>query len=405
MKILYVVQTFPPEPGATKRPARQAAAWVRAGHDVTVVTALPSYPLGHRLPGYRGRMFVRERVDGVEVLRVPTFTSPNVGFVRRTLSFASFAAAATLSGSRVERPDVIIGSMFKPGTELAALTLARVHGCPLLLEVRDVLPRNLVRGQFLSPTPAVALLDSLYGAIYRRAQKLAVTEQAAAAMLVELGVRPEHIVSWPHAWDSSDLADDEAGARVRNDLGWTDAFVVTYAGSFSALYRILDMVEAARRLQRRLPNLRLLLVGTGATFDQVRRAAEGLSNVHMTGGIEPGAVGPWLRAADMFLLPAVNDDPLGGTKIVEYLAIGRPVLALEVRPGAGLALANIGAGEGVSIDDPNALDRALIEWANAPARRREAAANARAYAAPLERTHVAAAALDDVRELVRAANP
>lgn len=403
MNILYVVQTFPPEPGATKRPARQAAAWVRAGHEVTVVTALPSYPLGRRLPGYHGRVFVRERVDGVEVLRVPTLTSPNLGFVRRTLSFASFAAAATLSGLRVARPDVVIGSIPKPGTELAALTLARVHGCPLLLEVRDVLPRSLLRGQFLSPTPAMAALESLYGAIYRSAQRLAVTEQAAAEQLVELGVRREHIVSWPHAWDPSDLADDEAGARVRAELGWTDAFVLVYAGSFSAHYRVLDMVEAARRLQRRLPSLRLLLLGTGATFEQVRHAAAGLANVHLTGGLEPGAVGPWLRAADLFLWPTVNDDPLGGTKIVEYLAVGRPVIALEGTPGAGSALEYIGAGEGVSIDDSEALDRVLIAWADAPARRRDAAACAQAYAAARERTYVAAAALDDMRELVRAA--
>lgn len=401
MKILYVVQTFPPEPGATKRPARQAAIWAQAGHDITVVTALPSYPLGRRLPGYRGRVFVREQVDGVEVLRVPTLISPNLGFVRRTLSFASFAAVATLSGARVARPDVIVGSIFKPGTELAAVTLARMHGCPLLLEVRDVLPRNLVRGQVLSETPAMAALDSLYGAIYRSAQRLAVTEQAAAEQLVELGVPPERIVSWPHAWDRSDLADDDAGARVRAELGWTDAFVVAYVGSFSAIYRVTDMVAAARRLQQRLPNLRVLLVGTGATFEQVRRLAAGLTNVHMTGGVEPGSVGPWLRAADLFLWPTVNDDPLGGTKIIEYLAVGRPVLALEGTRGAGAALEQIGAGEGVSLDDPEALDRALIDWANATARRRDAAARARAFAAPRERTHVAAAALDDLRELVR----
>jgi colanic acid biosynthesis glycosyl transferase WcaI len=400
LKILYLVQTYPPEPGATKRPARQAAEWVKAGHQVTVVTALPSYPMGRRLPGYRGRAFLREHIDGVDVLRVPSFVSANVGLGRRALAFASFAAAATVTGLFVGDPDVVIGSIPKPGTELAALAISRVRRCPLVLEVRDVLPRSILRVGAVTRTPSYRAIESVYAAIYRRAERLAVTEDAAADQLVELGVRREDLVAWPHAWDAADLADDAAGERVRAQLGWEEAFVVGYVGSFSPYYRVLDMVAAARRLHEILPSLRLLLVGAGASFDAVARAAADLPNVHITGGVEPSAVGPWLRAADLFLWPAINDDALGGTKIIEYLAVGRPVLALEGSSGAGAALEQIGAGEGVPADDPAALDRALIAWAAAPTRRRAAAERARAHVVNRERAHVAAAALDDLRDLL-----
>lgn len=400
MHILYLAQTYPPEPGATKRPARQAAAWVRAGHAVTVITAMPSYPMGERLPGYRGRMVLRERIDGVEVVRVPSLASPNVGLARRGLSFASFAATATLAGLGVARPDIVIGSIPKPGTELAALALARRYACPLVLEVRDVLPRTLLRSEMLTTKPAYVAIESAYAVVYRSAARLVVTEQAAAAQLIELGVSPDRIVSWPHAWDACDLADDAAGARVRAELGWADAFVVAYAGSFSALYHVPEMVAAARRLQSRLPQLRLLLIGAGAMLAQVREHARDLTNVHVTGGIEPGAVGPYLRAADMFLWPAVNDDPLGGTKIIEYLAVGRPVLALQGHVGAGPALARIGAGEGVAFDDAAAVDQALMSWAASPERRRDAAMHARTHVAQRERAQVAADALEDLRRLI-----
>jgi colanic acid biosynthesis glycosyl transferase WcaI len=405
LKILYFVQTYPPEPGATKRPARQAAEWVKAGHQVTVVTALPSYPMGRRLPGYRGRVFMRERLDGVDVLRVPTLAAPNVGSVRRMLAFASFAMAATATGLIVGEPDIVIGSIPKPGTELAALAISRVRGCPLVLEVRDVLPRSLLRVGSDARTIRYRAAESVYGGIYRQADRLAVTEDAAAEQLMALGVRRENLVAWPHAWDAADLSDNDAGERVRAQLGWQGAFVAVYAGSFSSCYRVPDMVAAARRLHAILPSFRLLLVGTGATFDAVAQAAKTLPNVHLTGGVPPSDVGMWLRAADLFLWPAANDDVLGGTKIIEYLAVGRPVLALEGNTGAGAALAQIGAGEGVSFEDPAAVDRALIAWADAPERRRDAGDRARAHVSSLARARVAAAALEDLQGVLTSSRP
>ncbi|MCH9689006.1 MAG: glycosyltransferase family 4 protein [Deltaproteobacteria bacterium] len=400
MKILYLAQTFPPEPGATKRPARQAAQWVRAGHEVTVLTALPSYPLGRRLPSHRGRTFMRERIDGVQVLRVRSMAAANVGIARRALAFASFAAAATIVGSFVARPDLVIGSIPKPGTELAALALSRVHRCPLVLEVRDVLPHSLAEVGLLPRTTTFRALEALYGAVYRRAERLAVTELAAAELLMRLGVRREALLTWPHAWDATDLADDSDGHALRTRLGWEGCFIVAYAGSFSAHYRVMDMVAAAERLRKTLPSLRLLLVGTGATFDAVQRAAATVPNVHLTGGIEPGSMGPYLRAADLFLWPAVNADALGGTKIIEYLAVGRPVLALEGTPDAGATLAAIGAGEGVTATDGAALDEALCRWADAPQRRALAGRCARQHVQPRDRATVAAAALDDLHAVL-----
>ena len=330
------------------------------------------------------------------MLRVPSLAAANVGLGRRALAFASFAGMALVAGLPLPRPDLVIGSIPKPGTELAALALSWIHRCPLVLEVRDVLPHSLAEAGVVTRGRAFAALESLYGAIYRRADRVAVTERTAADLLVQLGVAPDAVVLWPHAWDAADLGDRSGGVQVRARLGWKDAFVVAYAGSFSAHYRVMDMVAAAHRLRQALPSLRLLLVGTGATFDAVARAAADLPNVVLTGGMEPSAVGPYLHAADLFLWPAVNGDPLGGTKIVEYLAVGRPVLALEGHEGAGAALAAIGAGEGIPAHDAPALDRALGRWAAAPHRREYAGRCARAAVRDRDRATVAARALSDL---------
>ena len=47
MKILYVSQYFPPEMGApAARVSELARHWVKAGHEVTVLTGFPNHPTG-----------------------------------------------------------------------------------------------------------------------------------------------------------------------------------------------------------------------------------------------------------------------------------------------------------------------------------------------------------------------
>src|SRR4029079_5434105 len=78
MRILFVSQYFPPEPGApAARVSELARAWKRAGHDVTVLTALPHHPAGTLAPESRRRALVREEVHGVEVLRTWIYATPN----------------------------------------------------------------------------------------------------------------------------------------------------------------------------------------------------------------------------------------------------------------------------------------------------------------------------------------
>ena len=78
-----------------RAPASTAAPGRAPGHQVTVVTCAPNHPRGKIYPGYRNRLFQREMVDGVEVVRLWTLLCANEGFLLRTLNYLSFLVAAT----------------------------------------------------------------------------------------------------------------------------------------------------------------------------------------------------------------------------------------------------------------------------------------------------------------------
>ena len=73
MKIVFFTDHFVPEISA---PAAhifdRCKIWVEQGHDVTVVTNVPNYPLGKPYEGYINRLRQWEVIDEIKVLRVIT---------------------------------------------------------------------------------------------------------------------------------------------------------------------------------------------------------------------------------------------------------------------------------------------------------------------------------------------
>jgi len=69
--ILFISPYYPPENGAAPVCVGETTIrLVKLGHQVTVLTTFPNYPSGIVLPEYRGRLFQKEVLDGVQVIRV-----------------------------------------------------------------------------------------------------------------------------------------------------------------------------------------------------------------------------------------------------------------------------------------------------------------------------------------------
>ena len=87
--------------------------WVRAGHEVTVLTGFPNHPTGVVPPEYRGklrRLVMHEKVDGINVIRTWLLPFPNRKAYERMLNYSSFCVSAAITGLFLARPDVVIAS-------------------------------------------------------------------------------------------------------------------------------------------------------------------------------------------------------------------------------------------------------------------------------------------------------
>ncbi len=110
MRILYLSQYFPPEAGATQTRAHEMARnWVRLGHSVTLIAEVPNHPSGIINPAYRGKLYERASLDGIEVIRVWVAASPVKNFRNRMLFYLTYMLSAFLAGCFLAA-DVLISS-------------------------------------------------------------------------------------------------------------------------------------------------------------------------------------------------------------------------------------------------------------------------------------------------------
>ena len=80
---------------------------MRAGHSVTVLTAIPDYPQEKVFTGYRP-LLRRESREGVSVIRVPIYPAQRTRLLPRLANYFSFVASSAAMGSvLLQRPDYL----------------------------------------------------------------------------------------------------------------------------------------------------------------------------------------------------------------------------------------------------------------------------------------------------------
>lgn len=347
VRILFLTQYYPPESNApANRVSLLARRWVARGAEVEVVTGFPNHPEGQIYPGYTNGRPLRERHDGVDVLRLPVYVAANRGRLRRGLAYGSFcASAASLGLVGARRPDVLIATSPQILVGLAGAIHSALRRVPMIFEVRDLWPDSIVAvGALSEGHPALWGLRKLEEGLYARAARVVVVTQSFKRILGERSVSADRVDVFPNGLDTALFSPAPPAGREEPDR-WPGRFVVSFAGTIGMAHGIGTLLDAARLL-RDDPEVLFVVAGSGADLVQLRAraVAERLDNVEFLGRIPRAEIPPLLRRTDLSLV-MLRDSPLFRTvlpsKIFEAMGSARPILlgvdgeARELVEGAG----------------------------------------------------------------------
>ena len=388
MHILYLTHYFTPENNApAARVHGMAREWARRGHRVTVLTCAPNVPSGVVYEGYENKLFQEEWIDGIRTVRVWTWLAADRGRVRRGLDYLSYLAAAGAAGPLLRpRADVVIATSPQFFAGWAGWPVARAHGAPFVLEIRDIWPDSIVAVGALEHGRIVRALGRLEHALYDGADHIVAVDDGYRMNMIRKGIGPSKISVVADGLDVELFEPREPDHGLRARLGFSpETFVITFAGTIGTASGLEVALGAARRLKAKgRDDIAFLLVGDGAVRSdlQEQARAEGLTNVVFAGLVPRTELPAYLASSDACLVHFRKDDPFGTilpSELLEDAAMERPILlGFEGDARAMLAEADCGVAFEPSSDEE--LAAAAERLAAAPAvERRRLGENGRRY--------------------------
>lgn len=355
MRILILTQWFEPEP--TLKGLTFARELRRRGHEVEVVTGFPNYPGGKLYPGYRIRLWQRETIAGVSLLRVPLYPSHDRSALGRVLNYVSFAFSASILGWALSRRPDVLYVYHPPATiGLPAIVGRRLLGVPVVYDVQDLWPDTVVASGMLRNRVAVRVIDSWCRFVYSQADRIVVLSPGFRDALIARGV-PATKIDVIYNW--SDEAAMDLNQTPAVPTGASGEFTVLFAGTMGTVQALDAVLEAARLCRTTVPQARFVFVGGGVDRDRLERKANEmhLDNVRILPRQPMAAMGSILAAADV-LLVHLKDDPLFRmtipSKTQAYLAAGRPIL-IGVRGDAADLVSRSGGGILCEPENPSSI--------------------------------------------------
>jgi glycosyltransferase involved in cell wall biosynthesis len=336
VQVMLLTQYYPPELGAAQtRLSELAAHFLQRGHSVTVLTSMPSYPLGAIYPGYGG-LLRREVVGGVNVIRTFIYPTKKVRFVPRLANYFSFVLSSAVVGSfLLNSVDFLIVESPPLFLALSGFWLSRLKGARLIFNVADLWPQSAVQLGLLRSRFALYLSRLLEAFSYRKAWLITGQSKGIIASISERFPQCP-IFYLPNGVNPQRFQPSRCAGKTWSDC--RENCVVLYAG-LHGLAQGLDQVLEAAEILNAESSIQFVLIGDGPEKQRLVKQAQlrFLPNVRFLDPLPAEEIPPLLAAADVVLVTLkTRIDGAVPFKLYEAMAAGRAVVLVAAGEAADI---------------------------------------------------------------------
>lgn len=383
LRILVVSQYFWPENFRVNDLVKE---WVQRGHQVTVLTGVPNYPVGKVFDVYKAQPSAFVTYEGAEVVRVPMLPRGS-GSLRLILNYLSFVVGGGIFGPwrlRGNQADVIF--VFEPSpvtVGLPAIWLGKIKNAPVVFWALDLWPETLAAIGVVRSPLLLGWVGHLVRHIYNRCTLVLGQSRGfldSIASYCDDIAKIRYFPSW-----AEEVFMDDSVKPAPEVPEWTDGFTVVFAGNIGEAQDMPAVLDAAERLKDNV-SIRWIIVGDGRKSDwlQSEIVRRGLDKQVVLPGRFPVERMPSFYAHADALLVSLKRDPVFSMtipgKVQSYLMAGIPLLGMLDGEGAAV-IHDAHAGLTCEAGDSVGLAQAVLALASMPnAERRQMGLNGRDYA-------------------------
>lgn len=315
-KILILVERFYPEDFLVND---LASEWKRMGHEVEVLTQVPSYPFDKIYDGYKNKTYQSTtELNNIPVHRVSTIFGYNISVKRKVLNYLHFGLLTSLwaiwNGHKYDKVFVY---------HTAALTMASavlpfrwLWRRRITIWTQDLWP-DAVWGFGFKPSKwKEALLNAFVRFIYGRCERITVSCRRYVGRIKEMTGRN---AEWVPQWEPAEMSlqEKQVGGKV----------VFMFAGNMGVPQDLPNVIEGF--LKANLEDAELWLVGGGVMADLLKEKYGETKGVKFCGRQPRSDMPNWFAQADALIISLTDQYSLTlPGKFQSYIKTGKPLLGI-----------------------------------------------------------------------------
>ncbi|MDC1320360.1 glycosyltransferase family 4 protein [Flavobacteriaceae bacterium] len=340
MRILVIHQYFLEKgEGGGSRFNEMTRTWSDLGHEITVLAGMIHYNTGKKPNKYKGKFIYVDSqfYKNVDVIRCHVSESYNLSFVGRLWAYFSFVVSSIYAGLfrtkgkydaiLVTSPPLFVGA--------TAYLLSRIYKIPYVFEVRDLWPESAIDTGVLKNKLIIKLAFWFEKFIYEEAKLINVLTPAFRDKLItDKKVPNEKIIFIPNAADFSlaeKIQNDYSfdSIKFKKELGFENKFVITYVGAHGLANHLIQLIDAAEKLQN--TNILFQLIGSGMRkkFLQEEVLKRNLKNVVFREPVPKLEIFKYILASDVGTSVLKNIETfktIYSNKTFDYMSCKKPIL-------------------------------------------------------------------------------
>jgi len=346
MKILFITDNFPPEVNApATRTYEHCQEWIKKGIEITVITCVPNYPHSKVYNGYKNRLYQKENINGIEVIRVWSYMNLNIGFIKRVLDYSSFAFSSFLAGL-FQKTDIIVATSPQFFTTWSAYALSKLKRKPWIFELRDIWPESIQSVGAMKHKKTLDFLEKIELGLYRDSDRVIAVTDAFKKNLISRGISANKISVVTNGSNIELFNIKDKNQKLIKELNLEDKFIVGYIGTHGMAHSLDFIIQSISKIDDN--SIHFLFIGNGVMKDIIVQLATELNikNITFLDSISKEEVPKYLSIVDISLAPLKKSDTFKSvipSKIFEASAMRKPTL-LGVEGEAKRVIEKYGAG-------------------------------------------------------------
>jgi glycosyltransferase involved in cell wall biosynthesis len=333
MRILFLTDNFPPEINApATRTYEHCLKWIDMGYKVTVITCFPNFPKGKVFEGYTNKLYQKENIDGITVVRVWSYITENNGFVKRIIDYISYAVTSFLFGLFL-KTDLIIATSPQFFTAISGRMLSIFKRTPWVMEVRDLWPDSIAAvGSMNKSSYSFRLLKEIEHYLYHSASKIVVvTESFKEYIINDHQITTEKVGVFKNGVLTTNFKKPKHNdvISLKESLGIENKTVISYIGTHGLAHGLRFILESIAKISN--PDLHFLFIGDGAEKQNLIDYSKKLDSGNFTfhDSVTKSEIPLYIEISDFSLVNLKKSDEFKNvipSKIFENIAMKKPIL-------------------------------------------------------------------------------